>query len=160
MTMLPSSSAVRDVYLDRASGVIAGVAAAVKQSPGRKLLMECGTIESATILEVAKATAELSQELQNGSEVDFVDAPVSGGPMGAQAGSLAFMVGTDRPEAVFPRVKNVLVHMGNPDSIFLCGGVSSGVGFKIISTYHTNTSKRGADQNRQLSLCHHKSGSV
>jgi len=135
VTMLPGSEAVKAVYLDPKTGVLAGVTEATKSSPRQKTLMECGTIENATILEVGKATDETSSQLASGSTLDFVDAPVSGGPMGAEAGSLCFMVGADKPEQSFDKVKDVLSHMGKSDSIFLCGKVGAGVSFKIINNY-------------------------
>lgn len=131
--MLPDSPVVKAVYLDSNLGVLAGVAAVVP--PVKKLLIECGTIERATIDEVAAATESKAAGLSFGSKLDFVDAPVSGGPMGAQAGSLAFMVGTDQPEDLFPRVKNLLKHMGKEESIFCCGPVGAGTAFKVINNY-------------------------
>lgn len=135
LSMLPDSPAVKKVYMDPSTGVLAGVAAAAKESTSRKLIVECGTIESATILEVAKTTEDTATTLSNDSILDFVDAPVSGGPMGAQAGTLAFMVGSDKPDTVFPQVKSVLSHMGTAGSIFLCGGVGAGTAFKVINNY-------------------------
>ena len=134
-SMLPNSAAVRTVYLDKSTGVIAGMQSAAASSPVNKLIVECGTIESPTILEVAKAAEDVEKQLPKGSVLDFVDAPVSGGPNGARAGTLAFMVGTRRPETVFERVKAMLVHMGNPNSIFLCGDVGAGTAFKVINNY-------------------------
>ena len=133
--MLPDSAAVRSVYLDESTGVIAGVRSAASTSPVQKLIVECGTIESATILEVAKAAEEAERSLPKGSVLDFVDAPVSGGPNGATGGTLAFMVGTNKPETVFEKVKSMLVHMGNSKSIFLCGNIGAGVAFKVINNY-------------------------
>ena len=133
--MLPDSAAVRKVYLDDSTGVIAGVKSAAVNSSVHKLIVECGTIESATILDVANAAKTAEQALLQGSILDFVDAPVSGGPNGARGGTLAFMVGTDRPESTFDKVKGILVHMGNPDSIFLCGNVGAGTAFKVINNY-------------------------
>jgi 3-hydroxyisobutyrate dehydrogenase len=91
--------------------------------------MECGTIESHTILSVAKT----AQALEEAHGVTFVDAPVSGGPMGAEKATLTFMVGC-APSAsatVFPLVKDHLRHMGNPEGIFLCGDVGAGTAFKV-----------------------------
>jgi len=45
---LPNSLAVKSVYLDPKTGIIAGVEAAAKESPGQKVVMECGTIETST----------------------------------------------------------------------------------------------------------------
>lgn len=133
--MLPDGAAVRSVYLDESTGVLAGVRSAAATSPVQKLIVECGTIESSTILDVAKAAEKAQDSLSQGSILDFVDAPVSGGPNGARGGTLAFMVGTNRPDAVFEKVKSFLVHMGNPNSIFLCGNVGAGVAFKVINNY-------------------------
>jgi 3-hydroxyisobutyrate dehydrogenase len=128
--MLPGSNAVKAVYLDPSTGIIAGAETAPRDQPQTKILMECGTIETATILEVAKAT-----EASNASSsLAFVDAPVSGGPMGAQDATLTFMVGTNKKE-VFPTVKRILAHMGKEDSIFLCGDVGAGTAFKVINNY-------------------------
>ncbi len=138
--MLPGSGAVKAVYLDPHTGILAGAAAAVtaagSSAPEPKLIMECGTIETDTILSVAKASQEISTAKLSDS-LTFVDAPVSGGPMGAQDGTLTFMVGC-APAAssrVFPVVQSYLQHMGNRDGIFLCGDVGAGTAFKIINNY-------------------------
>jgi 3-hydroxyisobutyrate dehydrogenase len=128
--MLPGSDAVKTVYLDAQTGVIAGaLAASTRGEP--KLLMECGTIEADAIDEVARGAQ------QHPDALVFVDAPVSGGPMGAVAGSLTFMVGCSPTTAdrVFPIVTSYLQHMGNADGIFLCGDVGAGTAFKIINNY-------------------------
>ncbi|KAL1976986.1 hypothetical protein VTN31DRAFT_3268 [Thermomyces dupontii] len=140
ITMLPGTPAVKSVYLDATTGILAGVkAAAATQSSGKKIIMECGTIETAMILEVAQATRETASSLPSGWKLAFVDAPVSGGPMGAQAATLTFMVGVNNADnadgAVFNRVKSVLSHMGQPENIFLCGEVGAGTAFKIINNY-------------------------
>lgn len=131
ITMLPDSNAVKQVYLDKDRGVLAGVEdAPAASSTARKLIMECGTIETSTILEVARA-AEASPAA---SRLAFVDAPVSGGPMGAQDGTLAFMAGINTKE-IFPTAKQYLSYMGRPDTIFLCGDVGAGTAFKVINNY-------------------------
>ncbi|KAB5513601.1 NAD binding domain of 6-phosphogluconate dehydrogenase-domain-containing protein [Coniochaeta sp. 2T2.1] len=133
ITMLPVSPVVTSVYLDPQTGILAGAAAS--SSPEHKLIMECGTIESDTILSVARATA--STPLTQRNLLTFVDAPVSGGPMGAQDGTLTFMVGCSPvvSQTVFPLVKSYLSHMGKPSGIFLCGDVGAGTAFKIINNY-------------------------
>ena len=134
ITMLPDSSAVRKVYLDPSSGIIAGATESMADHASDKILMECGTIETATILEVAKATKTAAGGLRSNTSLTFVDAPVSGGPMGAQDGTLAFMVGTDTP-SVFPVVQSTLAHMGVQKNVFLCGGVGAGTAFKVLNNY-------------------------
>lgn len=96
--------------------------------------MECGTIETETINTVAKAAQEASSA---STPVTFVDAPVSGGPMGAAAGTLTFMVGCEPAASMtaFPAAKSYLQHMGSADGIFLCGDVGAGTAFKVINNY-------------------------
>jgi len=133
--MLPGSDAVKAVYLDQQTGILAGAAAAARgASSQNKLIMECGTIETDTILSVARATQEMTDAADT---LTFVDAPVSGGPMGAVDATLTFMVGCPpaASDRVFPLVKSYLQHMGNPEGIFLCGDVGAGTGFKIINNY-------------------------
>jgi 3-hydroxyisobutyrate dehydrogenase len=128
--MLPDSSAVKQVYLDPKSGILAGAEKVKDEVENVKLIMECGTIETSTILDVAKSV----QNSVASSKLTFVDAPVSGGPMGAQDGTLAFMAGMN-DKTGFPRVKEYLSHMGKPDAIFLCGDIGAGTAFKVINNY-------------------------
>jgi 3-hydroxyisobutyrate dehydrogenase-like beta-hydroxyacid dehydrogenase len=131
ISMLPDGAAVKKVYLDGSSGILAGAEKALQEGQNRKkIIMECGTIETSTILEVAKA----AQASSTASNLTFVDAPVSGGPMGAQDASLTFMVGTNNKD-VFPQVKSILAHMGKEESVFLCGDVGAGTAFKVINNY-------------------------
>jgi 3-hydroxyisobutyrate dehydrogenase-like beta-hydroxyacid dehydrogenase len=130
ITMLPDSNAVKKVYLDKETGIIAGAEKISGRSKSGKLIMECGTIETSTILEVAKAVDNSSAS----KILTFVDAPVSGGPMGAQDGTLAFMAGANN-KGIFPTVKKYLSYMGKPDAIFLCGDIGAGTAFKVINNY-------------------------
>ncbi len=116
---------MKAVYLDPRTGIFADVEAnAFKRN---KIVIECGTINTSTIQEIANAASSLSNLM-------FIDAPISGGPMGSQAGTLSFMVGC--PSDIFPSLKSeLLVHMGKPESIFHCGSVGSGTAFKIINNY-------------------------
>ncbi|KAF7188971.1 putative 3-hydroxyisobutyrate dehydrogenase, mitochondrial [Pseudocercospora fuligena] len=118
------NAAVKAVYLDPETGLFAGAKPAGDFGI-KKLLMECGTVAQATISEVSQRSKDYN--------VTFIDAPVSGGPMGSEAGTLSFMVGCD--EGLFPPVKALLSLMGKEDSIFRCGEVGSGTAFKIINNY-------------------------
>ncbi len=60
--------------------------------------------------------------------VEFVDAPVSGGPTRAASGTLTIMVGS-KPE-VFARVESVLRGMGTPT---LLGGIGMGETVKLVN---------------------------
>ena len=61
----------------------------------------------------------------------LLDAPVSGGEIGAKSASLSIMVGGD--EAAFTRVRPVLACMGNPERIIYIGESGSGQICKICN---------------------------
>jgi 3-hydroxyisobutyrate dehydrogenase len=63
------------------------------------------------------------------AQVDFLDAPVSGGPAGARAGTLAVMVGGD--EAVFDRAMPLLNTFGG--TVLRVGPVGSGFAVKAVN---------------------------
>jgi len=100
-TMVTNSSDVEEIALGK-EGIIHGARAG-------SVLVDMETIAPAVARAVARA-------LEN-KGIDMLDAPVSGGPMGAEQASLSIMVGGER--AVFERVKPLLeclgktiVHMG------------------------------------------------
>ncbi len=113
ITMLPSSPHVRSVYLGE-TGVLKDVAKTT-------LLIDSSTIDPQTARDVAGEASKLG--------VSMVDAPVSGGTGGAEAGTLTFMVGATAEE--FDRAKVVLTAMGK--NIFHCGGEGTGQVAKICN---------------------------
>ena len=113
------------MYLRPESGVLAALRECTHRE--KKLLVECGTLALTSIMKVADACKALDN-------VVFIDAPISGGPMGSAAGTLSFMVGTT-PELFDTTKSNLLAHMGDWDKIFHCGDVGAGTAFKIINNY-------------------------
>jgi 3-hydroxyisobutyrate dehydrogenase len=113
VTMLPESQHVHDVYC-APGGVIEAAGAGT-------LLIDSSTIDVTTAREVAARAAE------NG--LAMVDAPVSGGVAGAQAGTLTFMVGG--PDAAFDRARPILEGMGK--TIVHAGGSGTGQAAKICN---------------------------
>jgi 3-hydroxyisobutyrate dehydrogenase len=113
ITMLPSGAEVRSVYLGP-GGILAAAA------PGT-LFMDCSTIDVATARAVA-ADAETAG-------MAMVDAPVSGGVGGAEAGTLTFMVGGS--EAAFARAEPMLKAMGK--AVVHAGGPGNGQAAKICN---------------------------
>ena len=100
-TMLPDSSDVRQVILGTE-----GVASGVRRG---SLVVDCSTISPTVELEIAQ------QLLMNGTEA--LDAPVTGGTMGAEAGTLTFMVGGsaaayERCVPLFKAMGKNIFHMG------------------------------------------------
>jgi 3-hydroxyisobutyrate dehydrogenase len=113
ITMLPAREQVREVYLGQ-GGVLASAA------PGT-LLIDCSTVD----VETARAVAAAAKV----NEFEMLDAPVSGGVAGAEAGALTFMVGGG--EQAFARGKPVLEAMGK--TIVHAGAAGSGQAAKICN---------------------------
>ena len=113
ITMLPAGQHVRDVYLG-SEGVLAAAGAGT-------LLIDSSTIDVATARDVAAAADKKG--------VAMLDAPVSGGVGGAQAGTLTFMVGGG--DEAFARAKPILETMGK--TIVHAGGAGNGQAAKICN---------------------------
>jgi 3-hydroxyisobutyrate dehydrogenase len=113
ISMLPASRHVAALYLGD-DGILARLA------PGT-LVIECSTIAPATAQELAKACAARG--------VDVVDAPVSGGTAGAQAGTLTFIVGGTT--AALERARPFLTAMGK--NIFHMGDAGAGQVAKLCN---------------------------
>lgn len=92
----------------------------------RKLFIDCSTIDITTSLEVGKSVRELSS-----LNAEFVDAPVSGGVVGAQAGTLTFMVGSHT--SILPSVAPLLSLMGS--RVLHCGPPGAGLAGKLSNNY-------------------------
>ena len=89
-----------------------------------RLFIDCSTIDPNSSKQVANATSSSGQG-------KFVDAPMSGGVVGASAGTLTFMLGSS-PELA-ERVKAVLAMMGKR-TVHL-GPQSSGLKGKLANNY-------------------------
>ena len=113
VTMLPAGAHVRDVLTGKG-----GVLAAMK--PGA-LLIDSSTIDVATARDMEAAA--------KAKGVLLVDAPVSGGVGGAEAGTLTFMVGGS--EAAFGKAQPILEKMGK--TIVHAGGPGNGQAAKICN---------------------------
>ncbi len=113
ITMLPAGKHVRSVFLedDKVMDIVA---------PG-SLLIDCSTID------VVTARAAIAEAEQRGLEM--LDAPVSGGIGGAQAGTLTFMCGGT--ESAFARAKPILETMGK--NIFHAGDAGAGQAAKVCN---------------------------
>ena len=73
-------------------------------------------------------TAEKHGKNLSLKKIDYLDAPVSGGTIGAEEGSLAIMIGGD--QKVFNKAEDLLKTMGNPT---LVGPVGSGQVAKLAN---------------------------
>lgn len=103
VSMLPAGRHVAGLY----EGIFASLAA-------NTLLIDCSTIDTDTARRVAAQAKE--------RDLDMLDAPVSGGTAGAEAGTLSFMVGGDA--AALERARPLLEVMGS--NIFHAGESGAG----------------------------------
>jgi len=98
-----------------------GVAEGLKTGGDRKVIVDMSSISP-------MATKTFAQRI-NASGADYIDAPVSGGEVGAKAASLTIMCGGD--EKVFERVRPLLEKMGK--NITLVGGNGDGQTTKVAN---------------------------
>lgn len=101
--------------------VLLGDRGVVKYAQAGTLVVDMSTIGSDT-------AKKIGQELQQ-NQLKFMDAPVSGGDIGAKNGTLTIMVGGD--ETDFAECKPLFEAMGK--NITLCGAVGSGQGVKMCN---------------------------
>ena len=90
-------------------------------------------------------------------KINFLDAPVSGGTIGAEEASLAIMIGGE--QVVFDSVKDILKSMGNPTLVgpVGCGQVSKlanqiivGLAIGAVAEAVTLCEKAGADPKKMI----------
>jgi 3-hydroxyisobutyrate dehydrogenase len=150
ITMLPSGKEVREVYLTR-GGVLAS-------AQDGALLIDASSID----VETARAVAAAAQV----NELSMVDAPVSGGVAGAEAGTLIFMVGAS--DRAFARAKPILeamgktvVHAGGPgdgQAVKICNNMILGVSMIAVSEAFLLAEKLGIDPQKLFDIASEASG--
>jgi 2-hydroxy-3-oxopropionate reductase len=114
-TMVPDTPDVEKVLFGEN-----GISQGLKGAKG-KVVVDMSSIDPIATKEFAKKINALG--------CDYVDAPVSGGEVGAKAASLTIMVGAD--EAVFEKVKPLFELMGK--NITLIGGNGAGQTCKVAN---------------------------
>jgi len=115
VTMLPDSPEVEQV-LTGADGVFSAI------QPGT-IVIDCSSISPKAAGDLASRAAEHGARM--------LDAPVSGGEIGAISGTLSIMVGGDA--GAFADVKPILDAMGNPDKVIRIGEAGAGQLTKVCN---------------------------
>ena len=105
--------------------VTAVVDSVLKTAAAGTVIVEMSTISPATAKELAARCA--------GAGVDYLDCPVSGGPPGAEAGTLAIWVGGSAD--ALERARPVLDVLGRPDRVRRCGDVGAGLAVKLANNF-------------------------
>ncbi len=112
MTSLPGPKEVQDVAL-RADGLLAH--------------MKPGTVWFDLSTNSVTVVRELHAKFKT-KGIHMLDAPVSGGPKGAQSGKMALLIGGDK--AVFEKYRKVIEAIG--DQIFYIGNSGDGTVAKLV----------------------------
>ncbi|KAF7559629.1 hypothetical protein G7046_g4518 [Stylonectria norvegica] len=115
ITVLPEPQHVQGVY----KSILAG-----SLTKKDRVFIDCSTIDPSTSRQVAATVTAAGQGT-------FVDAPMSGGVVGATAGTLTFMLGSTT--ALLPRLEPVLLLMGK--KVLHCGDQGAGLSAKLANNY-------------------------
>jgi len=150
VTMLPAGKEVREVYLGE-GGVLE------RASPG-SLLIDSSTID----VESARAVASAAQA----KGLPMLDAPVSGGVTGAQAGTLTFMVGGGadafaRARPLLEAMGKTIVHAGASGSgqaAKICNNMMLGIAMIGVSEAFLLADKLGLDRQKLFDISSKSSG--
>jgi len=130
ITMLPEGKHSKEVYLGE-NGIINKVS-------NNCLLIDCSTIDIKTSIEIGKQATERG--------IKIIDAPVSGGVMGAQKATLNIMVGGTKE--AFDLALPILKIMGK--NIFHAGDLGSGNGAKICNNMSLGITMIAASESLML----------
>jgi 2-hydroxy-3-oxopropionate reductase len=121
VTMVPDSPDVEQV-LEGPDGVFP-VLESLPDRGAAHIVIDCSTIAPAVARRLAARAKELGAAM--------LDAPVSGGEIGAINASLSIMVGGDA--AAFAAVKPILDAMGNPEKVIRIGESGAGQVCKVCN---------------------------
>lgn len=151
ITMLPAGEHVRNVYL--------GEGRVIDAARKGTLLIDCSTIDvqsARTISAAAMATTGL----------DMVDAPVSGGTVGAENATLTFMCGGS--DAAFARAEPILKqmgktvvhagHAGNGQAAKICNNMILGISMIAVCEGFALAEKLGLDAQKLFDISSKSSG--
>ena len=130
ITMLPESKNSKEIYLGQ-NGIINKV-------PKNCLLIDCSTIDIDSSKKIGKAAED--------KQILMIDAPVSGGVMGAEKANLNIMVGGSKK--AFEKANPILKVMGK--NIYHAGEIGSGNGAKICNNMSLGITMIAASESLML----------
>jgi 3-hydroxyisobutyrate dehydrogenase len=148
VTMLPAGAHVRAVWTKEV----------IPNARAGALIIDCSTVD----VESARAVAEAATD----AGLRAADAPVSGGIMAANAGTLAFMVGCDdaafaEVEAVLAPMARVVIHAGGAgagQAAKICNNMVLGVSMLGVCEAFALAEKLGLDAERFFDIASKSSG--
>jgi 3-hydroxyisobutyrate dehydrogenase len=150
ITMLPAGAQVREVYL--------GGLGVLDCAQTGTLLIDSSTIDVESARLVARAAEARGFAM--------LDAPVSGGTGGAQAGTLTFMVGGSdeafaRGKPILDKMGKTIVHAGgagNGQAAKICNNMILGVSMIAVSEAFVLAEKLGLDAQKLFDISSKSSG--
>jgi 3-hydroxyisobutyrate dehydrogenase len=151
ITMLPAGEHVRNVYL--------GEGKVIDSAPKGALLIDCSTIDVQSARTIsAAAAASTGQEM--------VDAPVSGGTVGAENATLTFMCGGSdaafrRAEPFLKVMGKTIVHAGaagNGQAAKICNNMILGISMIAVCEGFVLAEKLGLDAQKLFDISSKSSG--
>ncbi len=150
ITMLPAGEHVRDVYVETGK-VIATAARGA-------LLIDCSTID----VETARAVSAVAAAAGH----DMVDAPVSGGTVGAENATLTFMCGGSeqafaRAEPILKAMGKTIVHAGpagNGQAAKICNNMILGISMIAVCEGFLLAERLGLDAQKLFEISSKSSG--
>jgi 3-hydroxyisobutyrate dehydrogenase len=151
ITMLPAGEHVRNVYL--------GEGKVIDSAPKGALLIDCSTIDVQSARTISAAA-----EASTGQEM--VDAPVSGGTVGAENATLTFMCGgTDsafkRAEPFLQAMGKAIVHAGaagNGQAAKICNNMILGISMIAVCEGFVLAETLGLDAQKLFDISSKSSG--
>jgi 3-hydroxyisobutyrate dehydrogenase len=150
ITMLPSGREVRAVY--------GGPGGLIEAAEPGTLLIDCSTIDVVTAREMAALAHE--------SGLAMIDAPVSGGVGGAEAGTLTFMVGgaeaeVERARPIFAAMGKAVIRAGEAgagQAAKTCNNMILGVSMIAVCEAFALAEKLGLDRQALFDIASRSSG--
>jgi 3-hydroxyisobutyrate dehydrogenase len=147
VTMLPAGPHVRGVYDEVLPAAAKGT-----------LLVDCSTID----VDSARAVAKKAE----GYGLDMVDAPVSGGTVGAEAATLTFMVGGsarafERAQPLLAQMGKTIVHAGGPgngQAAKICNNMILGISMVAVAEGFSLAEKLGLEAQKLFDISSKSSG--
>jgi 2-hydroxy-3-oxopropionate reductase len=144
ITMLPNSPHVREVAI--------GEGGVFEQMREGSLFVDMSTISPVVSQEIAQVAQE--------KDIGILDAPVSGGDVGAQEGTLSIMVGGseedfERARPLFEVVGKTFVHVGGPGAgqvVKAANQIVVAITFEAVSEALVLGSKAGVDPAKTLDV--------
>lgn len=146
ISALPEPQHVRSVFEDILSGGLPK-----PPTEHTRLFIDCSTIDPITSRHVASLVKNHGHQARSPDghgDVDFIDAPMSGGVVGAAAGGLTFMVGAE--DYLFPRAEKILLLMGK--KVWHMGPQGTGLSGKLANNYALAINNIGAAEAMNLGI--------